>query len=172
MTEANREWYVEREGQIFGPFTLEEMIKKKQNADLFDHDFVWKQGLPAWTRAFYVSELKLNESYAGLNRRRYPRFQVKAPCFVTNRVSSYVGELVSLSQGGALIEAQHPYFNINDEVILMVKPSMDLREGFVLRGKVKNKEFIPHKVQFRSSCRYVVAFPAELNNIETKLALK
>ena len=172
MNQAQREWFLGREDQIFGPFTLEEMIRKKQNNELFDHDFVWKHGLPAWTRVFYVAELKVNEGCQGLNRRRFPRFQVKAPCFVTNHLSSYVGELISLSQGGALIAAQHPFLNINDQITLMVKPSEDLREGFVLRGTVKNKEFIPHKVQFRSSCRYVVAFPAELNNVEAKLAIR
>lgn len=158
---SNTEWFIQNGNQTVGPYTRDEMIALKQNQKLFDHDYVWANHLPGWIRVYFVAELKLDGNEPAINRRKHPRFDVELECFVSNPQYAYSGQVKSLSQGGVLIEAHHPHLQIGQEVILLTKPSSQYPNGFVKRGRVVNKQFIPHKVQFKSSCQYIVTFNEE-----------
>jgi hypothetical protein len=155
------EWFIQQSEQTLGPYSLEDMIRMKQNHKLYDHDYVWANHLPGWTRAYYVAELKLTGSEPAVNRRRYPRFDVELDCYISNSHYAYQGQIKSLSQGGLLVEAHHPHLQIGQEVVLLAKPNLFHPNGFVKKGRVVNKQFIPHKVQFKSSCQYIVTFNEE-----------
>ena len=158
---SKNEWFVMQKDMSQGPFTYEEMIQLKQNKKLFDHDYVWCQHLSGWTRVGFIDELRLSSETPHLVERRHPRYQVGLDCYVSNPEYAYPGAVRSLSQGGALIEAQHPHFEIGQDVYVLTKPTDLGHAGFVKRGRIANKQFIPNKVQFKSSCLYIVTFNHE-----------
>ncbi|MCS6838090.1 MAG: GYF domain-containing protein [Bdellovibrionaceae bacterium] len=154
-------WYIQQDNRSLGPFTLEEMIQKKQNKELFEHDYVWADHVPGWVRVYFVSELKLSSETPGINRRKNKRYKVNLECILSNNTYSYLGKILSLSQGGALIEISNPHLQIGQNTVVLIKPSSVNEFGFIKRGKIANKQFIPHKVQFKSRCQYVVVFDKE-----------
>lgn len=158
---SEAQWYVMKGQENLGPFSVDQMIDMKQSKKLFDHDYVWAAHLTGWMRLHFVPELKVEESSPSLMRRRHPRYQVDLDCYVSNPHYAYPGHIRSLSQGGMLIEAHHPHFDIGHNVVLLTKPQNSEQTGFVKRGKIVNKQFIPHKVQFKSSCLYIITFEAE-----------
>jgi len=163
MTKENAltEWFIQSGDRTLGPYTRDELIRMKQNKQLFDHDYVWADHLPGWIRVYFLAELKIDDKEPNINRRKHPRFKVDLECFISNPLYAYHGQIKSLSQGGLEVEARHPHLQIGQEVTLLSKPSPTHPEGFVKRGRVVNKQFIPQKVQFRSSCRYIVVFNEE-----------
>jgi hypothetical protein len=158
---SKTEWFIQQSDQTLGPYSLDEMIRMKQSNKLYDHDYVWASHLPGWIRAYFVAELKLTGSEPEINKRRHPRYDVELDCYVSSSQYAYQGQVKSLSQGGMLVEAGHPHLQIGQEVTLLSKPSPTHPKGFVKRGRVVNKQFIPHKVQFKSSCQYIVTLNEE-----------
>ena len=51
------EWYVARDGQTYGPFSIDAMRKGVRDGELRADDFVWSSAMVDWTRASKVSEL-------------------------------------------------------------------------------------------------------------------
>lgn len=158
---ALTEWFIQNGEQTLGPYSHDEMIRMRQNKQLFDQDYVWASHLPGWIRVYFVAELKIDGNDPNINRRKNPRYDVDLECFISNSQYAYRGQVKSLSQGGALVEVSHPHLQIGQEVTLLTKPRPSHPTGFVKRGRVANKQFIPHKVQFKSSCQYIVVFNEE-----------
>jgi hypothetical protein len=50
-------WYVARNGEAFGPFTLERMIQGAREGEMRGDDLVWREGMPSWLPAVHVQEL-------------------------------------------------------------------------------------------------------------------
>ena len=151
-------WFLQKDNQSIGPLRLEDLITMKQNGKLYDHDYVWSHHLPGWVRVFFVSELKLSGTEQGLNLRRYPRYEVNIECYLSNTAYAYPGKIKSLSQGGALLEIYHPHISLHEQVTLFIKPHNLFPHGLVKPSRVVNRQFIPHQVQFKSRCEYIISF--------------
>jgi len=166
---ATTEWFIQKADQTLGPYCLREMITMKQSNKLYDHEYVWANHLPGWVRVYFVADLKVTGSEPAINRRRHPRYDVELECVISGSLYAYEGQVKSLSQGGILVEANHPHLQIGQEVVLLTKSCPTHPEGFVKRGRVVNKQFIPHKVQFKSRCQYIVTFneedPSVISNV-------
>lgn len=171
MDSTNREWFIMKNEESVGPYTSEQMIKMKQHKELFDHDYVWSSHLPGWIRVHFLTELKVDTRDAHLlNRRKHPRYPVKRACLLSNQDYVYGGVVKSLSQGGLLIEAEFPHLQIGSEIQVLVKSETEKSEPFMKKAQVANKQFIPHKVQFKSSCLYILTFDHEDPSVVTYLA--
>lgn len=155
------DWFLMYGEQTKGPFTSNELIKMKQNKLLFDYDYIWADHLKGWTRLANIEELKINSESPELNARRYPRYQVELECYLSNPEYAYPGAVQSLSQGGALVLAQHPHFQVGNDIFILSKPKAPQNQGFVKRGRIASKELLPNQVQFKSSCLYIVTFNVE-----------
>src|SRR5215470_7000063 len=51
------DWYVAKDGETFGPFPFEVMIKGIRDGELTPQDLVWSQGAPDWQPASSVPGL-------------------------------------------------------------------------------------------------------------------
>src|SRR5215471_10257448 len=51
------DWYVARDGETFGPFQFEVMIKGIRDGELTPQDLVWSEGAPDWQPASSVPGL-------------------------------------------------------------------------------------------------------------------
>ena len=49
-----KNWYIRNNDEHLGPYSLEEL----KMVGLYSDDYVWKEGLPKWTRAETIPELK------------------------------------------------------------------------------------------------------------------
>jgi hypothetical protein len=157
ITQTNK-WFIQKENQSLGPYTLEQMIQLKQNKNLFDHDYVWAEHLPDWIRVHFVTELKSQTHKTSFKPRKYERFPIEAECYISNANYTYPGQVKSLSSGGLLIQANNPHLTIGEDIRILTRPNLLTPLGFVKKGFVTNKQFIPHKVQFKSSCQYIITF--------------
>lgn len=161
MNTTTHEWFLMYGEQTKGPFNQAELIKMKQNKLLFDYDYVWAQHLKGWTRLAHIEELKITATSPELNIRKHPRYQVVLDCYLSNPEYAYPGAVQSLSQGGAMVVAQHPHFQVGNDIFILTKPKAPLNHGFVKRGRIVSKELLPNQVQFKSSCLYIVTFNVE-----------
>lgn len=51
------QWYVSKNGQQLGPYSLEHLSGEVHKGHVSGHDLVWKEGMSDWVRADGVSEL-------------------------------------------------------------------------------------------------------------------
>ncbi len=49
-------WYMSRNGEQYGPYLLEELVKYVQEGRVQPEDLVWHQGLPQWVEAGTLEE--------------------------------------------------------------------------------------------------------------------
>ena len=52
-----REWYVARNGETFGPFAFERVVRGAREGEMRDDDLVWREGMAHWQPAADVPEL-------------------------------------------------------------------------------------------------------------------
>jgi len=86
-------WYIRNNDEHLGPYSLEEL----RIVGLYSDDYVWKEGLPQWTKAEVITELKEHfisvehslfapETYVVTDTMNYPRTER------TERKSSIIKE--------------------------------------------------------------------------------
>lgn len=106
------EWYILKGENKFGPFQYTEVIKMLQEKIVFEFDYVWKNGMQAWTRLAEVHDFKpehikkLQESLMPeiknvFFRRKHPRIPFENEVVVHDNNHFWTGQVIELSQGGA-----------------------------------------------------------------------
>lgn len=143
-------WYVLENSEERGPYTLEEILSKKQQGFLFDHSYLWAEHLKAWTPMGRLEEFRsqifssdgqtLNESLNSiLNKRSSPRIQHIKTCFIQNQTSTVLkGVSHSLSLGGAGFLLRNSTLKINECVRIFIhheNPSLRLSCDAVVLSK-------------------------------------
>jgi hypothetical protein len=57
VRDMGREWYVARNGETFGPFGFERMVRGVRDGEMRGDDLVWREGMAQWQPAADVPEL-------------------------------------------------------------------------------------------------------------------
>lgn len=156
----DRLWYILKQNENYGPFTVAEMIQMLQSRTLFEYDFIWRHGQPAWQRLADVHDFKpekikgiydqlaADEKHSNtFYRRRYPRAEYKCELLVHDEKKVYSAENIEISFGGASFCIQNVDFEVEGQVFLHFKPGNDV-PAFNAICKIVNKHGNKYGVSF------------------------
>ena len=164
---TSNEWHLLKGQEQFGPYTYEDMLRLKQNNTLFDFDYVWSPHMDQWTLVGDLAEFsvdrisRLNEKHQDsdvFTKRTRVRLNVELPLLCHNGGQLWNGQILSLSQGGAMILIENPLLLPGDEITLHVRAGMGMQSGFNCQAEVLNKRLTKSRIQHDSSLHYIVKF--------------
>lgn len=137
-----RVWYILKQNENYGPFCYLDLIQMLQSKTLFEHDFLWRQGRPAWKRLSQLEEFspdRLKEVFKTISedathekheqvffRRRHVRAKYDCELLVHDQQSVYSAKSLELSAGGASFSTHEVEFGVGDQVYLHFKPGTDV----------------------------------------------
>ena len=91
-------WHYALNGETFGPMERAELIEKLQRLDGDANDaLIWTKGMKTWAPIFEFHDLMDD---VGVNRRQYPRAPVSGKVTLHHGEDSFIGNLLSVSEGG------------------------------------------------------------------------
>jgi hypothetical protein len=110
--ENEKEWFVLKGENKYGPFNFLEVLKMLQEKSLYEYDFVWNSSFPLWKRVAEIEDFKperikklhaadQKEIQDSFYRRRYVRAAYNASLLVHNSKSVWKGQGMEISPGGA-----------------------------------------------------------------------
>jgi hypothetical protein len=133
----DKEWFVLKGENKYGPFGYLELVKMLQEKNLYDYDYIWNAAMVGWKRVSDCEDFSMDkiralhssknpESEEIFYRRRHERVKYGASVLVHNSKSVWKGLSVELSSGGAgliidnqSLELGHNlflHFKVGDEV--------------------------------------------------------
>ncbi len=130
---TDKEWFVLKSENRYGPFSHLEVVRMLQEKNIFEFDYVWNQHMANWKRVAEVEEFgpekikTLQESTQGdvqevFFRRRHARAHYGASIIVHNNKKVWKGESLELSSGGAGLVIDHHDFQPGQTLFLHFKP--------------------------------------------------
>lgn len=131
-TRFEKEWFVLKGENKYGPFTFVEVVKMLQEKSLYEYDFVWNSAMTSWSRIAEIKDfhpeniraLKDNGANAIRDvffRRRYARANYNASIIVHNSKSVFKGTGLEISPGGAGVSVESSIFEPGQTLFLHYK---------------------------------------------------
>ncbi|PWU20715.1 MAG: hypothetical protein C5B49_03810 [Bdellovibrio sp.] len=129
----DKEWYVLKSENRYGPFSLLEIVRMLQEKNIFEYDYIWNQAMSSWKRVAEVDEFKperirdLKDSghtdvQEVFFRRRHARVKYGASILVHNNKKVWKGNSIELSAGGAGLVIENHDLNPGQSLFLHFKP--------------------------------------------------
>lgn len=128
-----KEWFLLKEGNNYGPFSVLDLVQMLQEKTLYEFDYVWHHGMSAWKRVAEVAEFapaKIRDMKYSPDadvseiffRRRHARAQYGCSLIVHNSKAVFKGRSLELSEGGAGIIIDNPNLQPGQTVYLHFQP--------------------------------------------------
>lgn len=160
-----QKWFVLRGEEQFGPYAYSEMIQLLQQNQIFDFDFAWAPHQDAWKRIADIAEFNpehlalviKEDNGAVFERRKMPRARVHKEVYVIDSSKYWEGQILSLSEGGALLMSKNPFTLPGEQLTIHFK-SFDDSPAFNVTAVVVAKKYTNEKLNVNSSLQYVVRF--------------
>lgn len=186
-TLKDKEWFILKEGNNYGPFSQLELIQMLQEKTLFEHDYIWHAKLPAWKRVAEVEEfsaeairqmktsmdLDLSEIFF---RRRHARASYGASLIVHNNKSVFRGQALEISAGGAGVLIDNPSLQPGQSLFLHFQPGNGV-PPFNAVCQIVSKQFVKDPSSGVDPIKYGVKFTTlsqsvreSIRNFTTKAA--
>lgn len=170
---ADKEWFVLKAENKYGPFSMLEIIRMLQEKNIFEYDYVWHQAMTTWKRIAEVDEFKpekiraLKESGSSevqeiFFRRRHARAEYGASILVHNNKKVWKGESLELSSGGAGLVIENQEFNPGQTLFLHFKPGDGVPPFNAICTVVSKQMPLPG----RTAVRYGVKFTSINRNVQ------
>lgn len=186
MSQVENNWYVLVGDQKYGPYEYKSMIRMLQTNQLMDYNYVWAPHIESWTQIhqieeFSTSRLKLmiqndpdfKETFV---KRVHARAPANAPILGHNHIRFFDGQIVSVSEAGALCMLNTPLIQLGDKLKLHIKSGPDNTPAFNVEGEVIRKNFSKQRLNSKSGLYYAVRFndiqPIGLKTIKQWLSNK
>lgn len=130
-------WYLLKEGNNFGPFSVVDVVHMLQEKTLFEFDFIWQKGMQTWKRIAEVPEFhhdKIKNMKASSEaevsevffRRRHARARYGCSVIVHDHKKVFRGHSVEISEGGAGLAISQGQFEPGQTLYLHFKPGDDV----------------------------------------------
>jgi len=168
MKTKNTNWHVLIGDQKYGPYDYKTVIQMIQTNQLMDFNYVWAEHLEAWTPLYLLEEFskdrfelllqKESEYFASFTKRKNPRLDVKIPIIGHNTVRFFDGEIVSISQNGALCLLNTPLVQVGDNIKLHVKTTSELDTAFNIESTIIRKNYSKQRLNSKSGLYYAIKF--------------
>lgn len=148
----DREWFLLKEGNNYGPFCKLEVVQMLQEKTLFEYDYIWHAKLPNWKRVAEVPDFSpenmrslRNSPEPGLAevffRRRHARASYGASLIVHNNKAVFRGQTLEISAGGAGILIDNPHLQPGQSLFLHFQPG-DGVPPFNAVCQIVSKQFV------------------------------
>lgn len=148
----DKEWFILKEGNNYGPFCQLELVQMLQEKTLFEYDYVWHAKLPAWKRVAEIEEFTpqtiraLRESQEQdlaeiFFRRRHARASYGASLIVHNNKTVFRGQALEISAGGAGVLIDNPNLQPGQSLFLHFQPG-DGVPPFNAVCQIVSKQFV------------------------------
>jgi hypothetical protein len=183
----DKEWFILKEGNNYGPFSQLELVQMLQEKTLFEHDYIWHAKLPAWKRVAEVEEFT-PESIRGMKtsgemdlsevffRRRHARASYGASLIVHNNKSVFRGQALEISAGGAGVLIDNPNLQPGQSLFLHFQPGNGV-PPFNAVCQIVSKQFVRDSSAGVDPIKYGVKFTTlsqsvreSIRNFTTKAA--
>jgi hypothetical protein len=183
----DKEWFILKEGNNYGPFSQLELVQMLQEKTLFEHDYIWHAKLPAWKRVAEVEEvtpdnirvmktsmeMDLSEIFF---RRRHARASYGASLIVHNNKSVFRGQALEISAGGAGVLIDNPNLQPGQSLFLHFQPGNGV-PPFNAVCQIVSKQFVKDAPVGEEPIKYGVKFTTlsqsvreSIRNFTTKAA--
>ncbi|MEK2646490.1 GYF domain-containing protein [Bdellovibrio sp. BCCA] len=148
----DKEWFILKEGNNYGPFCQLELIQMLQEKTLFEYDYIWHAKLPAWKRVAEVEEFS-SDKIRGMKdskdvdvaeiffRRRHARASYGASLIVHNNKTVFRGQALEISAGGAGVLIDTPNLQPGQSLFLHFQPG-DGVPPFNAVCQIVSKQFV------------------------------
>lgn len=177
--EKTKAWYVLKDNNNYGPFSVAEIIQMLQAKILFEFDFVWKANFEGWKRVAEVEEFsteniqkllksKNPEITENFFRRRNVRINYGCSLVVHDNKQIYKGRSIEISSGGAGIYIDTNHFTPGQNLFLHFQPG-DGVPPFNAICTIVSKQFSKNPVTDGSEYRYGVKFTSISQSIKQKI---
>lgn len=164
----DKEWFILKEGNNYGPFCQLDLVQMLQEKTLFEYDYVWHAKLPAWKRVAEVEDFapeairKLKESHEQelaeiFFRRRHLRASYGASLIVHNNKTVFRGQALEISAGGAGVLIDNPNLQPGQSLFLHFQPG-DGVPPFNAVCQIVSKQYIKDGVSAADPVKYGVKF--------------
>lgn len=168
MKSENTSWFVLIGEQKYGPYDYKTVIQMIQANQLMDFNYVWADHLEAWTPMYQLEEFskdrfklllqEQSEYLSSFTRRQGERIEVKMPIIGHNSIRFFDGEIVSLSEHGALCLLNSPLVQVGDQIKLHVKSVDNQYEAFNIEGEIIRKNYSKQRLNAQSGLYYAIKF--------------
>ncbi|MBC7419657.1 MAG: DUF4339 domain-containing protein [Bdellovibrio sp.] len=168
MLHQDNNWYVLLGEQKYGPYDYKTMIHMMQSNQLMDYNYVWAEHLESWTPIHLLEEfskdrfqLLLQKESAYLDSfitRKNGRTDVKIPLLGHNTLRFFDGELLSVSENGALCLLNTPLVQVGDLLKLHIKANDESEVAFNIEAEVIRKNFSKQRLNSKSGLHYAIRF--------------
>ncbi len=129
----DKEWFILREGNNYGPFSKVELVKMLQEKNLYEFDYAWSEGMSAWKHLAEISEFSVDsirqlknsnvlESDEVFFRRRHARAKYGTSLIVHNNKTVFKGKALEISAGGAGVVIETPDLKPGQQIFLHFQP--------------------------------------------------
>lgn len=179
-----RQWFVLKENANYGPFSKAELIQMLQGKTLFEHDFIWKEGLESWKRLsdeeefsseniknmYHLIKTSLTRDMGqSFFRRRHVRVKLQTPIIIHDQKKVYNSMSVEISEGGASFNLPDAVFPKGQQLYLHFSPGEGLPQFNVI-SKVVSQRGTLFGVQFVKISGVAKSFIAKYTEEQKKSA--
>jgi hypothetical protein len=180
-----QEWYVLKWDNRYGPFSYLDVIKMLQEKNIFEFDFVWRQGFDGWHRIAELSDFS-SETIKSLSsssskksedvfyRRRHARTKHNASIIVHDGNNVWKGTSLEISEGGAGLVMHNALVLPGQKVYLHFKPG-DGVPPFNAVCEIVSKQYVKGVKSKEAPIGYGVKFlevSGDVQKVIRKLASK
>lgn len=173
-----KEWFVLKEGNNYGPYSKLEIVQMLQERGLYEYDYVWHHGMSAWKRVAELTDFSketirdLKESAnADISeiffRRRHIRAQYGASLIVHNGKSVFSGKTIEISEGGAGVLVDSPDLQPGQTIFLHFQPGNGV-PPFNAVCQIVSKQFV-HEPATSPKVRYGVKFTSISHHVRESI---
>lgn len=183
----DKEWFILKEGNNYGPFSQLELIQMLQEKALFEYDYIWHSKLPAWKRVAEVEDFApekirvMKDSKEAdvaeiFFRRRHVRASYGASLIVHNNKTVFRGQALEISAGGAGVLIDSPNLQPGQSLFLHFQPG-DGVPPFNAVCQIVSKQYVKDGSSAVEPVKYGVKFTTlsqsareSIKNFTTKAA--
>ena len=168
MTHPETGWYVLIGDQKYGPYDYKTMIHMMQTNQLMDYNYVWAEHLESWTQVSNLEEFskdrfeillqKESEYLSSFIQRRSGRSDVRVPMLGHNATRFFDGEIVSVSENGAMCLINSPLVQVGDRLKIHIKADGENDRAFNVEAEVVRKNFSKQRLNSKSGLYYAIRF--------------
>lgn len=177
-----RQWFILKENSNYGPFNALEVIQMLQSKTLCESDFIWKQGLEAWTVLSAVHqfshasiknifsqirtplEKNLNQVFF---RRKFVRTSIDTKVIIHDQKKIFNSISHEIGEGGAAFRLAGVRFEMGQPLYLHFSPAESVPQFNVISRVVSQQDDL-FGVQFINIAGAAKNFISKLTDSESK----
>lgn len=153
-----------------GPYADLEVISMLQNKQLHRFHFVWASHMEFWTAIADLPEFseekishaaEQSKSSEVFKKRNHQRFPCSLSIYAHDNLRLCQGFCNNLSQGGALIRVNNPFFIPGDKLQIHYRSSTatdNISSPFNTTAEVLTKQFSKLRIQHNTELNYAIKF--------------